>query len=256
VTFAIASAAEKPKAQGRLSKLLFLRSDCLYQISRRARNRGLTSVARKAGASSSAHHLASGPNAIIDKAPGKHAERQNKPKAKAPPINHATGSAPSMKAFTRTKTIQKVIPALKWIKIPVNFDRKEAEARFGIREFMMRFACIMEPPIAKVHLMELEDISGKCLEDEDEMVGWVGEACVRAIILGVLGLLAKQNDAKVCVVSLVAQSVNLSVVEACCNSRKGYPCNRNQSEQNLGYSLQASSCCQLRLRTRGTIFYT
>lgn len=66
---------------------------------------------------------------------------------------------------------------------------------------MMRFACIMQPPIAKVHLIELEDISGTCPEDEDGMAGWVSEACVRAIILGVLGLLAKQDDEKVCVVS-------------------------------------------------------
>jgi len=154
-----------------------------------------TSVMRKAGAGSA-----------IDKVPEK---RQHKPKERA-----TIGSAASMQGSPQNKTLRKAIPVLKWVEIPVKFDRKEAEARFGIREFMMRFACIMEPSIAKTHLMELEDISGECPEDDEEMAGWVSEACVRSIILGVLGLLAKQNDeslAQVCTISLVARSVNLFV---------------------------------------------
>lgn len=138
--------------------------------------------------------LARGPNAIAEKA-----EQQSKPKVMGP-IIHSVSSAKSSPRKSR-----QTIPVLKWTQIPVTLDLKEAEARFGIRGFMMRFACIMEPTIAKVHLMELEEIIGKRPEDEDEMTGWVSEACVRAIILGVLGLLCKRNDAKVRVV-LVALS--------------------------------------------------
>ncbi|KAF8222939.1 hypothetical protein L208DRAFT_1319609 [Tricholoma matsutake] len=162
----------------------------------------LTGVARKAGAGSAAPYLAIGSNNIIVKAQGERAERRNNPKVKAASIKHATCSTPST---LQAQTFSKRIPVLKWIKIPVNFDLKEAEARFAIREFMMRFACIMETPIAKAHLMELEDIGGKC--PEEEMAGWVSETCVRAIILGVLGLLAKQNDAKVCPVATAVKDI-------------------------------------------------
>lgn len=106
------------------------------------------------------------------------------------------------------------MPVLEWAKIPVIFDLKEAEARFAIREFITRFASIMEPPIAQVHLMELEDIGGDH-EDGEEMAGWISEACIRSIILGVLGLLAKEADEglrKVCEIFSSAELFNLFVI--------------------------------------------
>jgi hypothetical protein len=150
---------------------------------------------RKTGAGSAAQYLASGSNILLNNVHGKQDERSKK----------STNPAPLTQ---RAKAQSKAIPVPRWNKIPVNFDIKEAEARFGIREFIMRFVRIMEPSIAKAHLVELEDISGKYPEDEEEIAGWVSEACVRAITLGVLGLLATQDDegfAKVCVSSLAAQ---------------------------------------------------
>jgi hypothetical protein len=153
---------------------------------------------RKTGAGSAAQYLASGSNILLNNVSGQQGERSKK---------LTNRSVPSTRGSPRTKVQQTAVPVPKWSKIPVNLDLKEAEARFGIREFMMRFARIMEPSIAKARLMELDDISGKYPGDEEETAGWVSEACVRAITLGVLGLLAKQDDegfAKVWVSSLVA----------------------------------------------------
>ena len=170
-------------------------------------------MARKTGVGSVSQHPSGDCNTVVDKVSGegKHVERRNKPKVKATLINCSTSPAPSTKGSSQTKVLHKAIPVPKWVEIPGNLDLKEAGARFGIREFMLRFASIMQPPIAKVHLMELEDISGTCPEDEDGMAGWVSEACVRAIILGILGLLAKQDNAKVCNVSLITGFVSSPV---------------------------------------------
>ena len=79
-------------------------------------------------------------------------------------------------------------------------SRVQVEERIFIREFALRFGHIMEPTISKSSLGELEFIGGK-KNDDDEMLGWVSEPCVKGLVLGLLGLLAKDHESEVANVS-------------------------------------------------------
>lgn len=83
---------------------------------------------------------------------------------------------------------------LKWTAVPTVLDRERAEARFHIREFVLRFASIMEPAIPKAQLAELDNIG--CGDEEEELAPWVSEACARSIILGLLGMLTDDPSMK------------------------------------------------------------
>lgn len=158
---------------------------------------------RKAGAGSAAEVLVSDPK-VAGVLPGKGVQtvppEQKKPKAKHKTVSTdiVVNHHPKVK-FTSTKkskSTSKPLPTLKWSRLRVNLTLGEAEARFQIREFVLRFAPVMDPVIAKTHLEELEDIGGRgraCDEDE-EMVSWVSEACVKSIVVGLLGLLANDED--------------------------------------------------------------
>lgn len=54
--------------------------------------------------------------------------------------------------------------------------------------------------IAKASLEELEFIAGK-INDNDYMVPWVSETCLKGLLLGLLGLLAKDREDEVAKVS-------------------------------------------------------
>ncbi|KAF8160676.1 hypothetical protein B0H34DRAFT_653698 [Crassisporium funariophilum] len=113
-----------------------------------------------------------------------------KKKAKATKIE---GKGPS-----EPKVIVKTLPILKWIPVPVKVSQVEAEERIFIREFMLRFGALMEPSISKSALEELELVGGKQHRNEDEgMTAWVSEVCVKSLVLGLLGLLAKDHDTQV-----------------------------------------------------------
>ncbi|KAG5647052.1 hypothetical protein DXG03_001422 [Asterophora parasitica] len=104
---------------------------------------------------------------------------------------------PAAHVPTPKKLKQQQLPqplrTLKWSPVPTALDREGAEIRFQIREFVLRFAGIMEPAIPKAQLAELDDV-GCGDEDEDEMVPWVSEACARSMILGLLGMLAQGSS--------------------------------------------------------------
>ena len=56
--------------------------------------------------------------------------------------------------------------------------------------------------IAKASLEELEFIAGKTkINDNDYMVPWVSETCLKGLLLGLLGLLAKDREDEVAKVS-------------------------------------------------------
>lgn len=75
-------------------------------------------------------------------------------------------------------------------------DREDVEARVNIREFVLRFATVLQ--ISHSNVDELEELAGPTLgvltdwEDQDavELVGWVSEGCLKAMVLGFLDVIA------------------------------------------------------------------
>ena len=103
------------------------------------------------------------------------------------------------------KAKTKPLPVLYWSKIPLDgpFSLSEAERRIQIREFVLRFACIMDSKsVSRKTLEELEEISGRGRswdsdkEDENRVTGWVSEACVKGILMGLLGLIKEDENGK------------------------------------------------------------
>lgn len=118
-------------------------------------------------------------------------------KAKAGSANAPTNAVPTRtvnkELAVKKQGPLKPLPPIEWTSIATNLNLEQAEMRFQIREFMLRFACIMEPTISKTHLEELDNICSSSRGSED-MAGWVSETCVRAILLGVLYLLIDKDN--------------------------------------------------------------
>ena len=103
------------------------------------------------------------------------------PKAKAAPKAKAKPAPPP-----------KPLPKPVWTRVPVAMNREDVETRIHIREFILRFASVLQ--IANSNVDELEELAGPSLgalnewEDQEdvELVGWVSEGCLKAIILGLL----------------------------------------------------------------------
>ena len=96
---------------------------------------------------------------------------------------------------------QRNFPVLKWRRVPVDLTRDEADNRIFIREFLFRFEDYIDPGIAKSHMEELEVIGGRTRQPYDDGdVGWVNEQCLKAIVLGLLGLFNDGEDT-ICKVS-------------------------------------------------------
>ncbi|KAF9464945.1 hypothetical protein BDZ94DRAFT_1320552 [Collybia nuda] len=100
--------------------------------------------------------------------------------------------ATNMDSAVRRQRSKPLIP-INWMSITTNLSLDEAEMRFQIREFTLRFSCIMEPAISKVHIDELDDVCSFSKRSSD-MAGWISETCVRAILLGVLYLLGHKDN--------------------------------------------------------------
>ena len=75
-------------------------------------------------------------------------------------------------------------------------NREQVETRIHIREFILRFASALQ--IASSNVDELEELAGPSLgtlgewEDQEdfELVGWVSEGCLKAMVLGLLDVIA------------------------------------------------------------------
>lgn len=64
-----------------------------------------------------------------------------------------------------------------------------------IRETVLRFASLMEPQIAKGNLDELDFIAGKNgSADDDDSIGWISEMALKAVLIGLLSLLADGEE--------------------------------------------------------------
>lgn len=95
---------------------------------------------------------------------------------------------------------KKELPVLKWRRVLINLTQDEADERMFIREFFFRFGDILDPPIAKGNLEELELLGGrlrKCDDEDDVTPGWATDSCLKALLLGLLGLLAKDREGDV-----------------------------------------------------------
>ncbi|PPQ84593.1 hypothetical protein CVT25_015796 [Psilocybe cyanescens] len=122
----------------------------------------------------------------------------NIPKQKEPSSSKTVKKSKADLTFGKSKEVSKPtlkpLPALKWTPIPVKLTQVEADERIFIREFILRFSDSLDPIIAKTHLDELERIGGSLRTHDDDTVDWVSEVCVKAMITGLLGLLAKDHD--------------------------------------------------------------
>jgi hypothetical protein len=98
-------------------------------------------------------------------------------------------NAPVKPRSMKKKKSAQELPKVKWTAVPTFISRQDAEARIQVREFLLRFSNVVK--ISRAFLEELERIGGSddsLEQDEDNLVDWVSEACVKAIVIGLLEL--------------------------------------------------------------------
>ena len=132
-----------------------------------------------------------------------------KPHVLVPPSpyrNYAQNASVVNKARTvpsKPAAPPKPIPKPVWTVLPTPLPHDEAIRRMNIREFLLRFAHLAD--IARTHLEELEELASAnpytdTLDTDDEeydgprLVGWISEPALRAILIGLMSLLAKDAD--------------------------------------------------------------
>ena len=160
----------------------------------------LTLAAKKTGADSVAVML-DGNVKMTGILPGKGRQIPDAPKTlkqpKVPnPASRTTAPRPRVPATRSAKPLPKVV----WtpVPVPLSFTLDRALPRIAIREFVLRFSKLLD--MSRTHLEELEEIGGRrshgvdeddsdIEQDIDVEMGWVGETCLRAILLGLLGLI-------------------------------------------------------------------
>ena len=124
--------------------------------------------------------------------------KEPKPPRVPNPVSNVTAPKPRPPVVGKPKPLPKVL----WTPVPVppSFTLDRALPRIAIREFAIRFGELLD--ISRTHLEELEEIGGRRshdLEDDDDddidvEMGWVGETCLRAILLGLLNLLLNNQS--------------------------------------------------------------
>lgn len=128
---------------------------------------------------------------------------ERKEKAKGTKSRVATTSATVMKQ-TPTERLHahagsskgkgRVNPAvtLGWRHVYGDLNLDEAVLRMQIREFVVRFHHVMKPTLPKAVVEELETLASQVpfTDGDDALVGWVSEHTTKAVIVGLLSLLA------------------------------------------------------------------
>jgi len=152
----------------------------------------LTNAVRNAGAGSVAQILQGDPKAegIL---PGKGVQTDKK-LIKPPKPAISVDVPPKVRAPRKKQPKVKPMPTVSWTRLRVNIPVSEVEARMHIREFVLRFFS-SETSISRAHLEELGEIAGKGRgrDDDEDMVGWVSDGCVKSVILRLLDILAEQE---------------------------------------------------------------
>ncbi|KAI0630129.1 hypothetical protein C8Q77DRAFT_243894 [Trametes polyzona] len=146
--------------------------------------------------------------------PGPHTTKP-KPHVLIPPSPHAKKSRPSEQVGAAEKLkpragrpklqpVPKVTPPPVWNRLPTPLSYDCAVQRLNLREYLLRFAHLTD--IARTHLEELEEIGstifGSTDSDDEEvdgasrLVGWIPEASLKAIIIGLLSLVSKDPESE------------------------------------------------------------
>ena len=125
-------------------------------------------------------------------------KRRKMPKPPKVPKSDAPTTAPRSRVPASRKP--KPLPNVLWTPVPVppSFTLDLALPRIAIREFALRFGKVLD--MSRTQLEELEEIGGRrshevddddddLMQDIDVEMGWVGETCLRALLLGLLSLL-------------------------------------------------------------------
>jgi hypothetical protein len=98
------------------------------------------------------------------------------------------------------------LPPPAWYSLPVNVSLPSAVSRMQIREFVLRFADVLDK-VGKGCLEELECVAGTHArgrgdeDDEGDNCEWVSETCVKSLCLTLLGTIAKDATGDAAMVS-------------------------------------------------------
>ncbi|TBU61621.1 hypothetical protein BD310DRAFT_920405 [Dichomitus squalens] len=127
------------------------------------------------------------------------------PHVLVPPSPYKTGLAVTKKPRTvkeKPAPPPKPLPKPVWSQLSTTLTFDSAVERMHIREFLLRFAHLTD--IARSHLEELEELAGpdpyldkagdnneEEESDKPKLVGWISDAALRAILIGLLTLLSK-----------------------------------------------------------------
>ncbi|KAH7921406.1 hypothetical protein BV22DRAFT_1122186 [Leucogyrophana mollusca] len=112
------------------------------------------------------------------------------------PKQTSSSVPPKKKAEAPPKV--KPVPKPTWSCIDIPLSLSEVEERIHIREFALRFGSLLDIP--RPQLEELEEIRGSrgrgSEDDDDDLVPWVSEPCVKSLILGLLQVLDVDREAE------------------------------------------------------------
>ncbi|KZT10703.1 uncharacterized protein LAESUDRAFT_643979 [Laetiporus sulphureus 93-53] len=177
------------------------RGQCNCRVCRKARGlepTGMSAWVRKKGAKPDV--LPKGRKNKTKKAGAPHPQIDRKASKRiVEPLQSGT-TVPTMRKVPKPTAVSTVKAAPKpvWSRVYTPLTKSAAETRIHIREFLLRFSSMLD--LNKSQLEELEEISGAGADDVwemnngEEMVGWVSETCIKAIVLGLLSVIAEGSD--------------------------------------------------------------
>ncbi|KAF8499619.1 hypothetical protein F5888DRAFT_1633298 [Russula emetica] len=199
-------AAAHDKAQGYIFKCPRCLGNCNCRGCRKAKGLeptgNLTLAAKKTGADSVAVMLDNNAK-MIGILPGRGRQIPEEPKRrkvpKPPKVPKSDAPTTTPKPRVPVSRKPKPLPKVVWtpVPVPLSFTLDLALPRIAIREFALRFGKVLD--MSRTQLEELEEIGGRRsheVDDDDDLeqnidveMGWVGETCLRALLLGLLSLL-------------------------------------------------------------------
>ena len=176
-------------ASVRLANPCFLHLSILSNLTLAAKKTGADSVAVMLDGNAKMTGILPGKGRQVPDAP----KRPKQPKVPNP-APRTTAPRPRVPVTRKPKPLPKVL----WtpVPVPLSFTLDRALPRIAIREFVLRFSKLLD--VSRAHLEELEEVGGHRSREIDEddsdveqdidvEMGWVGETCLRAILLGLLG---------------------------------------------------------------------
>lgn len=97
-----------------------------------------------------------------------------------------------VKAFFKPKLLAKPV----WTSVDTALSQNDAEERINIREFALRFSSTLG--LSRSHLDELDEIRPTRIrnvdDEDDELVPWISEACLRSLLLGLLNMVDGKGE--------------------------------------------------------------